>query len=365
MTGSAEELRGGLEAYLSAREGAPVVVDDLQPVSSVGNARDPWSFTARWGGRTVRCVMLIKAASGQLETELGPEFHTLSRLEGSGVPAPRALWLDEAGEAVGRPFFVTGWVPGTADIHQLKRGEHHAATRGVALELAAAAARLHRLELGLFDHLPPTTAQSAAADQLDAWYQQFERHRLEPHPGLVYALAWLRARPPRAHRVSLVHGDLRFGNLLAHEGHLTALLDWEMVHLGDPVEDLGWVYRELWSPAGALDFDQFLDAYRAAGGPPFQLDHLRWYQVFAEVKHSIISLTATRSFSQGSSVRHANRAATVPAFLRRALQLIDEGAGSPSRSRPQGPTLGAGQPAEAGPSGSPPERPPPATVNGC
>jgi aminoglycoside phosphotransferase (APT) family kinase protein len=316
------DLHAGLETWLSAQEGEPVTVADLGPISSVGNARDPWSFTAHWGGREQRCVMLIKAEVGQLETELGPEFHTLARLEGSGVPAPRALWLDEAGRAVGRPFFVTEWVPGSADTRQLRRPEHRASIQRVALELAAAAARLHTVGVEPFAHLVPTTVATAATDQLDAWGQQFERHHLEPHPGLVYALAWLRARAPQAPRVSVVHGDLRFGNLLADGDHLTALLDWEMVHLGDPLEDLGWVYRDLWSPAGALPFEEFLAAYRNAGGVPFEPEQLRWWQVFAEVKHSVISLTATRSFTEGASVRHANRSATLPGFVQRALELI-------------------------------------------
>lgn len=330
MTG-ADGLRAGLEAWLSAAEGTPVTVDDLAPISSVGNAREPWSFTAHWtpadGGspsRTERCVMLIKAEAGQLETELGPEFHTLARLAGSGVPAPPALWLDATGEAVGRPFFVTGWVPGTADTRSLRQSEHRDANAAVARQLAAAAARLHTVDVAPFGHLPPTTTATAATDQLAAWRGQFERHTLEPHPALVYAFDWLAARTPEASRVSVVHGDLRFGNLLADGDRLTALLDWEMVHLGDPIEDLGWVYRTVWTPEAALGFDEFLAAYLDAGGVPFTREHLRWYQVFGEVKHSVISLTATRSFTEGASVRHANRSATLPDFLGTALALIAE-----------------------------------------
>jgi aminoglycoside phosphotransferase (APT) family kinase protein len=322
---SVAEMQAGLERFLSAREGEAVTVRDLAPVSSVGNARDPWSFTARWGRREQRCVMLVQAEAGQLETEVAPEYHTLARLAGSGVPAPEALWLDEAGEAVGRPCFVTAWVAGKAETRTLRQPEHHATTRTVALGLAAAAARLHRLDVTPFDHLAPTTAATGAAAQIDQWRGQFERQRLEPHPGLVYLLGWLAERTPVAARVSVVHGDLRFGNLLAHDGHLTALLDWEMVHLGDPVEDLGWVYRDLWSPAAALSFDDFLAAYADAGGGAVEPDHLRWYQVFSEVKHSIISLGATHAFTLGASVRHANRSATVPTFLRRALELIAPG----------------------------------------
>lgn len=320
-----QTMRAGLERFLSGEVGDDVTVVDLAPLSSVGNAREPWSFTACWAGAQTRCVMLVKAEAGQLETRLGPEFRTLERLAGSGVPAPRALWLDESGSSFGRPFFVTELVAGRAEIRMLRRLEEADAVRSVGLDLAAAAARLHALDVAPFEsHLEPTDVGAAAATQLDGWRDVFLRQRMEPHPALVYGFTWLERHLPVAKRVSVVHGDLRFGNLLHHENRLTALLDWEMVHLGDPVEDLGWVYRSLWNPVRALPFEQFLAAYTAAGGLPVDREHLRWYEVFSEVKHSAISLTGTRSFFEGAttSLRHADRAATVPAFVQRLLELI-------------------------------------------
>ena len=326
--GTNTALRAGLEAFLADRLGEQVAVEDLARVASVGNAREPWSFTVRQGdGRATSCVMLVKAEAGQLEVELGPEFRTIAALAGSGVPVPAALWLDETGAWIGRPFFVTERVPGGADTRLLRRPEDAATVRSVGLELAAAAARLHAMDVAPFEgHLAPTTVSEAAGAQLATWRELFLRQRLEPHPALVYACTWLARRVPVATRVSLVHGDLRFGNLLYEGGHLTALLDWEMTHLGDPVEDLGWVYRALWSPARALPFEEFLAAYAAAGGGPVDPGHLRWYQVFAEVKHSTISLTGARSFADGTttSLRHADRAATVPAFVGRLLELVGE-----------------------------------------
>ena len=322
-------MRDGLEAFLAAEVGEAVTVTDLERVSSVGNARDPWMFTAQWPGQEVRCVMLVKAAAGQLETTLAPEFHTIAALHDTGVPVPPARWLDESGEWLGAPFFVTELVPGTADTRVLREPEGSAEIRQVTLQLAAAAAALHAVDVGpdRFAHLPPTTAADASSEQLAHWEELFCRQRLEAHPAMVYGIRWLRQRLPRARRVSVVHGDLRFGNLLYDGDRLTALLDWEMVHLGDPVEDLGWVYRTLWSPERSLPFDEFLSAYTDAGGGPVDPEHLRWYQVFAEVKHSVISLTATRSFADGTttSLRHANRAATLPSFMTRLLELTGGG----------------------------------------
>ena len=325
-------VRDGLTAFLRAElaSAEAVEVNDVARISSVGNAREPWSVTARWrrDGRAHerRAVLLVEAEAGQLETGLGAEFGVLRGLEGSGVPAPAALWLDETGEWIGRPFFATELVPGTADSRALRAEAADPAMKTVALDLARAAARLHGVDWAAagVDCLTPVSPQEAARAQLAYWEDLFGRQRLEPLPALVYAFAWLGRDPPVAERVSIVHGDLRFGNLLHDQGRLTALLDWEMVHLGDPIEDLGWVYRALWSPARSLPFEEFLAAYGEAAGRPVDAEHLRWHRLFSEVKHSVISLTAARSFHDGRThnLRMADRAATVAPFMARFLELL-------------------------------------------
>ena len=105
----ADAVAEGLTRFL-AHELGPVselLVTDVGLVSSIGNAREPWSFAVSWRdrdgvGRSERCVMLLKAEAGQLETELGPEFATIRALGQSDVPVPKALWCDETGE-VARP----------------------------------------------------------------------------------------------------------------------------------------------------------------------------------------------------------------------------------------------------------------------
>ncbi len=328
-----EAIGAGLTAFLTAELGgdAHPVISDVSPVASIGNAREPWAFTVAWQTadghqRTERCVMLLKAEAGQLETTLAPEFGTIEALGDSDVPLARALWCDEGGTWLGQGFFVTAFVPGTASMRPLRIEGGDPALRNVALELARAAARLHRFDwqsAGL-TCLPPVERSDVALAQLDLWEEQFRRQRLEPHPALAWAFEWLRQHAPTAARISIVHGDLRFGNLLYENDRLTALLDWEMTHLGDPLEDLGWVYRSLWSPERSLPFDEFLAAYEAERGVTVDLEHLGWYRAFSEVKHSIISLTAARSFSDRltHNLRHADRAETVPAFLQCFLELV-------------------------------------------
>jgi aminoglycoside phosphotransferase (APT) family kinase protein len=333
VTDAPAALQDRLEAFVATQLGdaRAVRVVGLAPISSVGNARQAWGFDVQWrvgvDEKQLSCVMLAKAEAGQLETHVGPEFHTVRSLGASGVPVARALWVDETGEAIGHPFFVTERVAGTADMSLLRRAPDDAEARSVAIDLALAAARLHATDwstLGVTQFLTPVTTGEAAPAELAYWEEIFQRQRLEPLPVLVFAFDWLRDHPPDTRRVSIVHGDLRFGNVLYEGGHITALLDWEMVHLGDPIEDLAWAYRSLWSLEKFFSLDDFLAQYGDAIGTPVDADHFRFWRLFGEVKHSIISLTAARSFADGRTrnIRHADRATTITTYLTRFMEWL-------------------------------------------
>jgi aminoglycoside phosphotransferase (APT) family kinase protein len=326
---AAERIAEGLEAMLA--QAMPDVralrLSGLAPIRSTGNARDPWRFDVGWedgeGAQALSCVMLVKAAAGQLETRLEDEFAVLEAVVGVPGLAPRPLWLDAEGRWFGRPFFVTAWAPGEAAPPR-PEGPADAAVRSTAQDLARAAARLHGLDWAATPLAARfETPANAASAQIAYWSEILERNRIGPLPALDHALAWLRANTPGPAEIVLVHGDLRFGNLLQHEGRLTALLDWEMAHLGDRHEDLAWAYRSAWTPQAHLAFDDFLAAYEAAGGRPADPTRLRFWRMFNEVKHSVISLTGARAFADGRTrnLRLANRAATVPLFMARFLEL--------------------------------------------
>lgn len=307
-----------------------VHVERLEPIESVGNAREPWELRVRMlradgSVEHVHGVMLVKAHAGQLETELATEFAALRAVHGTRVPAPAPRWLDASGEAFGRPFFVTDHVVGRADMSLLRASPDDAAAHATVLSFADAAAALHAVDVDGADpvHLPRVGATAVAVTQLDVWEPLAERQLLEPLPALRHAFSLLRASAPAATRVTLVHGDLRVGNFLAHDGRVTALLDWEMAHVGDPHEDLAWAYRAIWSPARVLPEDEFLARYEQASGVAVDRGVLRWYQMFNEVKHVVISLTAARSFHdrRSTNLRFADRNTTVAPFLARFYEL--------------------------------------------
>ncbi len=318
------DLAGRLRDFLASKLPASgeIRIDKLAPITA-GNAREAWQFDFQWIDGTARrqmsCVLMRKAAAGQLETELEREFLIVDVLRGSGVPVARALWIDSDGRWFGRPSFIMEKAAGASDLPPLLKGGPGQDSRRLALNLAAIAARLHTLDyekLGV-DFLPPATIESAAGQQVQYWESLFLKHRMEPHPVMVAAFIWLKEHQPIARRISIVHGDFRFGNLLYEGDRINALLDWEMTHLGDPIEDIAWAYRALWSPQAFVSLDEFVCRYTELSGIQVDPETLHFYRLLGEVKHSIISLTGARAFADGRTrnLFLADRASTISAYL--------------------------------------------------
>jgi aminoglycoside phosphotransferase (APT) family kinase protein len=310
-----------------------VQVSGLEPLRG-GNARRAWLLDVAWrvGGSDRRepAVLLLQEEAGQLESDVAAEFAVLQAVERGAVPAPKPLWLDAEGEILGFPGFVMSRLAGGSRLRELLDPSRSTQNQALALHLAEAAAALHGLPLDCVreSRLPSIRREEAALHQVRYWEAQFLEHRMEAHPILVDAFAWLRAHAPAAERVCIVHGDLRFGNILYEEDRLSGLLDWEMAHLGDPCEDLAWAYRPLWAPRPEPSFESFVAAYERVASLPLPAFNLYYYRLFSEVKHAVISLTGARAFAAGRTrrLRHADRMTWVPECLLEFQRLRRRGA---------------------------------------
>jgi aminoglycoside phosphotransferase (APT) family kinase protein len=132
---------------------------------------------------------------------------------------------------------------------------------------------------------------------------------LEPSPVHREVYYWLKDRIPEAERTTLVHADPRPGNWLFQGDKVVVMLDWEMVHLGDPTEDLGWVTQFVYArehfAAGFWEEEDFLRYYEEKTGFKVRPANLEWYKVFATWKIWAIALTGVKSFCEGKSDRAA------------------------------------------------------------
>jgi aminoglycoside phosphotransferase (APT) family kinase protein len=151
-------------------------------------------------------------------------------------------------------------------------------------------------------------AQAPARREVERWAGRIAQSGIAPDPVVVEALAWLRAEAPSCEELVLLHGDYRLGNWLVERAgpatRLTGVLDWEMVHLGDPHEDLAWCISHLWRAgtpraAALLPPEELLALYARASGRKVDPARLRYFEVLAVVKMAAIMLTGIRAFRDG------------------------------------------------------------------
>lgn len=308
------DLATRLEKYLAVAGGATAVrVCQLERLPG-GASRETWGVEVEWddnGTRRKQALVLRRDPPGtSFSGQRRQEFELLRLAAEVGVPVPRVLWCEDDPAVLGAPFFLMEKIVGETLPRRLLRDAKFAKARErLPRQLALALAAIHSIQPG-----PPTLASlpappadcPAALGELDRLEQLYRTAALDPHPVFELAFRWLRERAVPEDRRTLVHGDFRTGNFLFdHEG-LVAVLDWELAHLGDPIEDIGWLCVRSWRfgndhlPVGGLaDYDQFLAPYDEATGFAVDRHKLRYWEVFGNLRWGIITILQTRTHIDG------------------------------------------------------------------
>ena len=303
-----------LIAYLSRAVGADVEVVRLKRYT-VGFSWVTYGFEARWrdadGPRSEELILRIGPPTGLFAPYRAfPQFAAFETLQGSGVPVPRPFWWSDDSDTFGAPFLICEKVAGDAPLPWVAAG-HEAfppdVRESLAEQFVAALARLHRFEWRgtALERLGAVDERSAPRVAIEFWEECLGRWAIGAHPILEWGLAWLRDHATPAPRVSVVHGDYRTGNFLEQNGKLTAILDWELVHLGDPIEDLGWICLRSFrgrSPymCHLIERDRLLARYEELAGISAPPERVRFWEAFGTMKLAVIHVGAARCFEDGA-----------------------------------------------------------------
>jgi aminoglycoside phosphotransferase (APT) family kinase protein len=260
----------------------------------------------------------------------------MAALRASAVPVPCVyLWSDDP-SILGDPFFIAEKVPGDAPIPWGDEDGIPDERRGLlGAQFADTLGDIHAADWtssGLAKFAAGLTCENVAARELQRWEANYRRWALRSYPMLHRVLAWLREHPPLAPRICIVHGDYRLGNFLEVGGRITAILDWELVHLGDPHEDLAWVclpqYRGGTPLMSKLIIREDLYArHELKTGRAVEPASIYFYTLFALVKLSITHIAGVYAFERNGfrDLRLAAIGTQIAPTLRQIEKLLESG----------------------------------------
>jgi aminoglycoside phosphotransferase (APT) family kinase protein len=312
-----DDLSNRLQSYLATKLGArDLVVANLVRIHG-GASRETYRFRAKYDGHDRALILRRDPPASLIETERSTEFRAYEAFHKLGLPVPEPIALELEGAALERPFFVMEEVencsvasvlaPDPYGAHREKVGEQFFNILG---KIAAADPQA----IGVGDFEGETDLAKTALHEVARWEKVIDEDEREPQPIARAAIRWLKRNPPPpAQKICVVHGDYRTGNFLFDAGgDIRAILDWEMTHLGDPLEDLGWAIDPLWShgdsshPAGTIAREKALAIWEKTSGLKIDSAALAWWEIFASLKGAAIWISAAREYADGRNADAVN-----------------------------------------------------------
>ncbi len=306
MTEMADKLTDWLRTRLQTDD---VAIEGLDRVE-FGHSAEMMVLTIVTGADRRDVVLRLRPRPPALlePYDLQRQFDILLALEKTPVRAPRALWLEQTGDVLGRPFFVMERVPG--DVYEMAAPDGPDATperiHHMCLSMAEQLAAIHRVDLDATG-LGELADGSAHLDrELDHWEREMHRVQRAPLPALERLVRGLKDTKPEPYRtVTLVHGDAKPGNFAFVGDDVSAVFDWEMTTVGDPLTDIGWMELLWMQPVGitshpaAPTVEEFLSHYESVSG--ISVQNRSWYRALNAYKMAVICLIGSMLVDSGDS----------------------------------------------------------------
>ncbi|MGZ6038985.1 MAG: phosphotransferase family protein [Phenylobacterium sp.] len=310
-------LEPRVAAYIAARlpDASDVAVSQMERISG-GASRETYRFrlSYRQDGQAHDRKLILRRdpPASLIDTERRIEFAAYGAFHGSAVPVPQMLWLEEDDAALGHPFFIAEELAGFQAAPQLLfAGGYDAVLPRVAERkwtILGEIAKADPQALGLTAVMPAPAPDACWRRELDHWEHIFDTDEAEPQPIARAAIRWLKRNPPPpAQKLSVVHGDYRTGNFLYDEaGEIHGVLDWEMAHLGDPLEDLAWGLNPVWEfgrglAGGLIAHAEAIAIWERASGLVADPTALHWWILFNCVKGQGIWVGSARAYIDGGN----------------------------------------------------------------
>jgi aminoglycoside phosphotransferase (APT) family kinase protein len=261
-----------------------VSIENLTALTG-GASRSTWAFDAVGAKR--QALILRTGPPDEVHAGMELEAGVQQRAAAAGAPVPHILTADDSPAALGNPYLICNAIAGETIVRRIHRSLDAAGRERLLRQCAQALAAIHRAE--------PGGIGLQKSEQLTEWRDRLDEMG-DTTATFEWAFRWLAANRPPSTPPRLVHGDFRMGNLIVDENGLAAVLDWELVHIGEVYEDLAWFCIRAWrfgAPealgAGGLgSVEDFLSAYEEAAGAELDRDAFRWHLTVATLRWGVI-----------------------------------------------------------------------------
>lgn len=318
---SLTEMEGLLRAFV-AQAVPDAAVSGVRPLGG-GASKEQYRFDVTAGERSQTYVLRREPPESIVETHRLREYQLMRAVAGT-VPVPPVPWVDAEGQWFGRPSLISQFVTG---VTKPPASSSNVSGLGTAFTAAQKAllgpqfvellARIHLFdwraaELDAFDQ-PTEGTTDGVISVINWWDRVWEEDCYEAVPLMRLAAQWLRRNAPPIDKATIVHHDFRAGNFLFDPDtfQITAVLDWELSHIGDYHEDVAWTMQEGYGyydeagrfiVCGLIEQEEFLRRYTELTGFPIDRRKLDYYAIMNAWKSTIIVVaTGIRCMLGGKS----------------------------------------------------------------
>ena len=296
-----EELASALSKKL-LEVGIEGQVSNLEPLTG-GASKEIWKFEVSNAKQSTK--MILRRGSGiegPLAIKTADEARIQKEVIKVGAPVPIILAVSKNDEELGDSY-IMHFVEGESIARKILRDkEYKKALPILAYQCGEAIAKIHNVDINNFSFLPKKPAEDQLED-LYSTYQSFE----QPSPVFEYAYLWLKEQDFGNFQESLVHGDFRLGNIIVNAEGLQSIIDWELAHIGNPLQDLGWVCGNSWRfgkndkvVGGFGEIEDLLEGYNSISKLKVDKEMVKCWQVFGTFRWGVICLIQAYAHLNGT-----------------------------------------------------------------
>ena len=275
---------------------------NLEPLTG-GASKEIWKFEVKLKDKSEKYILRRGSGiEGPLAIKTSDEARIQKTVKKLGALVPEIISVSSPSEPLGDSYIMK-FVEGETIARKILRdAEYKNALQNLAFECGESLAKIHQTDIAELSFLPKKTV----LEQLSDLYETYSVFN-QPSPVFEYTYLWLKKQNFGDIDDALVHGDFRLGNIIVSQDGLQSIIDWELAHLGNPLQDLGWICGNSWRfgntdkvVGGFGDLKDLLEGYNSVSEYQVDQEIVRAWQVFGTFRWGVICLIQASAHLNGT-----------------------------------------------------------------